>query len=142
MSDNSRAIVPVGQRGVVSSVSRQIAITEKVLGRILESGETSVLAVTKLINFVPDLDDKIYDQIKPHLDKAWEAAKAAYGQTAEALDSFVNNLIGEIGEQIIPYLKKFWREVKVEELIHLERNGRHVQRAASDGLNNLRKGTK
>src|SRR6185369_10903220 len=34
MSDDSRAIVPVGQRGVVASVSRQIAITEKVLGRI------------------------------------------------------------------------------------------------------------
>lgn len=34
MSDNSRAIVPVGQRGVVASVRRQIAITEKLLGRI------------------------------------------------------------------------------------------------------------
>lgn len=35
MSDDSRAIVPVGQRGVVASVSRQIAITGKLLGRIL-----------------------------------------------------------------------------------------------------------
>lgn len=34
MSDDNRAIVSVGQRGVVASVSRQIAITEKVLGRI------------------------------------------------------------------------------------------------------------
>jgi CheY-like chemotaxis protein len=31
MSDDSRAIVPVGQRGVVASVTRQIAITEKLV---------------------------------------------------------------------------------------------------------------
>lgn len=34
MSDNSRAIVPLGQRGVVVSVTRQITITEKLLKRI------------------------------------------------------------------------------------------------------------
>jgi hypothetical protein len=34
MSDDSHAIVPLGQRGVVASVSRQIAITEKLLTRI------------------------------------------------------------------------------------------------------------
>lgn len=34
MSDNSRAIVPVVQRGVVVSVTRQITITEKLLKRI------------------------------------------------------------------------------------------------------------
>jgi len=41
MSDDSRAIVPVGQRGVVASVRRQIAITEKVLGRIKQESNVS-----------------------------------------------------------------------------------------------------
>jgi hypothetical protein len=45
MTDNSRAIVPVGQHGVVASVSRQIAVTEKLLGRILDRHCTSVLPV-------------------------------------------------------------------------------------------------
>ncbi len=43
MSDDSRAIVPVGQRGVVASVTRQIAITEKLLGRILDKNGTLIL---------------------------------------------------------------------------------------------------
>lgn len=34
MSESSRAIVPLGQRGVVASVDRQFAITEKLVGRI------------------------------------------------------------------------------------------------------------
>jgi tetratricopeptide (TPR) repeat protein len=34
MSENSRALVPVGQRGIVVSVTRQMTITEKVLARI------------------------------------------------------------------------------------------------------------
>ncbi|HAD03350.1 MAG TPA: hypothetical protein DEB35_10725 [Desulfuromonas sp.] len=34
MSDNSRAIVPIGQQGVVASVSRQLAITEKLLTKL------------------------------------------------------------------------------------------------------------
>lgn len=50
MTDNSRAIVPVGQHGVVASVSRQIAVTEKLLGRILDSDGKTVLPVnTELI---------------------------------------------------------------------------------------------
>ena len=42
MSDNSRAIVPLGQRGVVVSVTRQITITEKLLKRI-QSAQTQTV---------------------------------------------------------------------------------------------------
>ncbi|MBW6474148.1 MAG: hypothetical protein K0B14_13565 [Anaerolineaceae bacterium] len=34
MSDKSRALVAVGQRGVVASVTRQMTITEKLISRI------------------------------------------------------------------------------------------------------------
>lgn len=48
MNDDSRAIVPVGQRGVVSSVARQIAIAEKLLTKIKLEGALSTTYSAKV----------------------------------------------------------------------------------------------
>jgi hypothetical protein len=61
----------------------------------------------------PEIDDMIYEQLKPHLNKAWEVEKTAYGDNPEALDSFVNKFIGAVGEKVLPYMKKFYREVRI-----------------------------
>lgn len=142
MSDDSRAIVPVGQRGVVASVSRQIAITEKVLGRIQtaqnlldvlnipqnSSFENVVFAIDKettaiakeasnpdKLGLVSVFDDKLYEQFKPHLEKMWAEARAAFQDAMEALDFFCNKVLDSMGEDFTPYIKKFYREIKAGE---------------------------
>ncbi len=60
----------------------------------------------------PVVDDKIYAQLKPHLDKMWAEAKAAFHDAMEALDTFVDNVIDKMGDKVIPYMKKYYREIK------------------------------
>jgi tetratricopeptide (TPR) repeat protein len=61
MSDNSRALVPLGQRGVVVSITRQITITEKLLTRIQA-------AALKTVQTPPEWNKDAYEF---HLKEDW-----------------------------------------------------------------------
>jgi hypothetical protein len=138
MSDDNRAIVSVGQHGIVVSVNRQIAITEKVLGRMLKGDSSSdFIKLAKLIEIEMNVsalgvipgtnggqdvergfNEELYQRIKLYFQDAWTAAEAAAeaagDDISEALDSFVEKCIDEIGDQIVPYMGKYYRDVLVK----------------------------
>ncbi len=57
------------------------------------------------------VDDEIYQQIRPHLQAAWKAAKAAYGETREAVVDFIRQMIELVGPDVKPFTKAFYDEI-------------------------------
>ena len=142
MSEDNRAIVPLGLRGVVASVNRQLAITEKLVGKIQSAQdlldvfnmpqvgrfEDAIIAIVKGTNthgkaasnsdkseLVLEIDDQLYEQIKPYLEEMWAAAKVTYHDYKEALQSFYDRVLDSMGEDFDPYVVKFYREIKASE---------------------------
>lgn len=111
MSDNKYAIVALGQRGIVVSVTRQMTITEKVLARIqtsqdLEEQKASALARRRTATDWRLLADELWDnkdwpglinhslrwtQAFPEDALAWLQLGVAYfesGQYDEAIEAY------------------------------------------------------
>lgn len=63
------------------------------------------------------VDDKVYQQIKPHLTRMWFEAKAAGSDALAALKEFIQRVISDLGEQIIPYARTFYSEILNDDII-------------------------
>ena len=84
-------------------------------GNSIHTEVTSTSDRTSSENSEPYFDEEFYCQVKPQLQKAWEAAKVAYGDTDEALRDFVRKMTTELGVKRDPfriYIKQFYIDIQ------------------------------
>jgi hypothetical protein len=130
MSDDNRAIVLVGQHGVVASVNRQIAITEKVLGSIKQKtvGSTmrSELKATELTMNDPEAEACVWVEqfleINTNLDfKELQTEVLSHEKDKlrnilpDADDALLNRLVDSLWYRYSYQDDIRWKHFKVEE---------------------------